>query len=106
MSDAKLRSSAEEIFAEELAALKRGDDRPRPENWLLSPRAVVTYLLGGTARDETVISAKYVGNRRLIETAVATLATDRALLLLGFPEPPNPGYLNIWRRPYQARRSD
>jgi MoxR-like ATPase len=85
MSDAKLRLSAEEIFAEELAALKRGDDRPRPENWLLSPQAVVTYLLGGKAKDGTVISAKYVGNRRLIETAVATLATDRALLLLGLP---------------------
>ncbi len=28
---------------------------------------------------------KYVGNRRLIEVAVATLATDRALLLLGVP---------------------
>jgi MoxR-like ATPase len=73
------------VFAEELAALKRGDDRPRPENWLLSPQAVVTYLLGGTAKDGTAISAKYVGNRRLIETAVATLATDRALLLLGLP---------------------
>ena len=85
MSDAKLRRSAEETFAEELAALKRGDDRPRPESWLLSPQAVVTYLLGGRAKDGTMISAKYVGNRRLIETAVATLATDRALLLLGLP---------------------
>jgi MoxR-like ATPase len=85
MSDAKLRRPAEEIFAEELAALIRGDDRPRPENWLLSPRAIVTYLLGGKAKDGTAISAKYVGNRRLIETAVATLATDRALLLLGLP---------------------
>ena len=65
--------------------MKRGDDRPRPENWLLSPQAVVTYVLGGTAKDGTAISAKYVGNRRLIETAVATLATDRALLLLGLP---------------------
>jgi MoxR-like ATPase len=45
----------------------------------------VTYLLGGKAGDGTAISAKYVGNRRLIETAVATLATDRALLLLGLP---------------------
>ena len=30
-------------------------------------------------------SPKYVGQRRLIEIAVATLATDRALLLLGVP---------------------
>ena len=85
MSDAKVRRSAEEIFADEVAALKRSDDRPRPDNWLLSPPAVVTYLLGGKAKDGTAISAKYVGNRRLIETAVATLATDRALLLLGLP---------------------
>ena len=28
---------------------------------------------------------KYVGSRRLVEVAVATLATDRALLLLGVP---------------------
>jgi MoxR-like ATPase len=28
---------------------------------------------------------KYIGNRRLIEIAVATLATDRALLLIGVP---------------------
>jgi MoxR-like ATPase len=41
--------------------------------------------MGGKARDGSAISAKYVGNRRLIETAVATLATDRALLLLGVP---------------------
>src|SRR5882757_4432732 len=85
LSETKLRRSAEETFGDELVALKAGDDRPRPENWLLSPAAVVTYLLGGTAKDGTVISAKYIGNRRLIETAVATLATDRALLLLGLP---------------------
>jgi len=66
LSETKLRRSAEEIFADELAALKAGDDRPRPENWLLSPAAVVTYLLGGTAKDGTVISAKYIGNRRLV----------------------------------------
>ncbi|RUT84486.1 ATPase, partial [Mesorhizobium sp. M7A.T.Ca.US.000.02.1.1] len=46
---------------------------------------VLTYLLGGKADDGTVITPKYVGRRRLMETAVATLATDRALLLLGVP---------------------
>lgn len=85
MLDTRLRLTAEEIFAEELAALTKGDSRPRPENWKLSPQAVVLYLLGGTAMDGTPISAKYIGNRRLIEAAVATLATDRALLLLGLP---------------------
>jgi MoxR-like ATPase len=81
----KLRRGAEEIFAHELEALTRGDQRPRPENWKMSPQAVVTYVLGGKAADGTPITAKYVGNRCLIETAVATLATDRALLLLGLP---------------------
>lgn len=85
MPEAQLRRPAEEIYAGELSALARGDDRARPTNWKLSPQAVVTYLLGGKASDGTQISAKYVGNRRLIETAVATLATDRALLLLGLP---------------------
>ncbi len=41
--------------------------------------------MGATLADGTEISPKYVGNRRLIEVAVATLATDRALLLLGVP---------------------
>src|SRR5690349_4400032 len=51
----------------------------------MSPNAVVTYLLGGVAGDGTPVSPKYVGPRRLVEIAVATLATDRALLLLGVP---------------------
>ena len=41
--------------------------------------------MGGTLDDGTEISAKYVGNERLVEIAVATLATDRALLLYGVP---------------------
>jgi MoxR-like ATPase len=45
---------------------------------------VTSYLLGGEVGD-IVITPKYVGERRLIEVAVATLATDRALLLLGVP---------------------
>ena len=85
MSNEKLRHSAEHIFAAELEALAARDDLNRPPNWKLSPQAVVTYLMGGRTKDGREISAKYIGNRRLIETAVATLATDRALLLLGLP---------------------
>jgi MoxR-like ATPase len=80
-----LRPHAEDEFAGELAALAASDDRPRPPNWRLSPWAVVTYLLGGVTPDGTAISPKYVGQRRLIEIAVATLATDRSLLILGVP---------------------
>ncbi|MDK1472787.1 AAA family ATPase [Streptomyces sp. 549] len=82
---AALRPHAEQAFADELAALAAADDRPRPERWRLSPWAVALYLLGGTLPDGTVISPKYVGPRRIVEVAVTTLATDRALLLLGVP---------------------
>ncbi|MBM7117914.1 AAA family ATPase [Archangium primigenium] len=80
-----LRQHAEHQYAEELAALARVDDRPRPPGWKLSPWAVRLYLLGGTLADGTPVSAKYIGNARLVEIAVATLATDRALLLYGVP---------------------
>lgn len=80
-----LRPHAEQAFAAELGALAALDDRPRPPAWSMSPWAVVTYLLGGVLPDGTVITPKYVGPRRLMEVAVATLATDRALLLLGVP---------------------
>ena len=80
-----LRPHAEQAYQTELAALRAADDRPRPPHWRLSPWAVVTYLMGDVLSDGTVISSKYVGSRRLIEVAVATLATDRALLLLGVP---------------------
>ncbi|WUI29660.1 AAA family ATPase [Nocardia sp. NBC_00416] len=82
---ALLRPHAEQAFAAELRALAAADDRPRPPSWTMSPWAVVTYLLGGALADGTVITPKYVGPRRLLEVAVATLATDRALLLLGVP---------------------
>ncbi|WP_409464115.1 ATP-binding protein [Amycolatopsis sp. GA6-003] len=85
MTSPVLRPHAEAEYAGELAALAAADDRAKPPSWRLSPWAVVTYLLGGKLDDGTEISPKYVGPRRLIEVAVATLATDRALLLLGVP---------------------
>ena len=84
-TDQILRPHAEVQYADELAALDAADDRERPPNWRLSPWAVVTYLVGGELADGTMITPKYVGRRRLMEIAVATLATDRALLLLGVP---------------------
>ena len=80
-----LRPHAETIYAHELKALAKLDHHPRPANWKLSPWAVATYLLGDTLDDGTVIEPKYFGSRRLIEVAIATLATDRALLLIGIP---------------------
>ncbi|HAG83049.1 MAG TPA: ATPase [Cyanobacteria bacterium UBA12227] len=80
-----LREQAEQQFAEELEVLANLDKRQRPQNWNLSPWAVTIYLLGGKLDNGFVISPKYIGDRRIIEIAVATLTTDRALLLLGVP---------------------
>ena len=85
MASKSLRPHPEDADAAELAALRAADDRPRPPGWRLSPWAVATYVLGGTLPDGTAVVPKYLGDRRLVEIAIATLATDRALLLLGVP---------------------
>jgi MoxR-like ATPase len=85
MTTAVLRAHAEQQFADELDALAQVDERTRPPSWELSPWAVVTYVMGGKLNNGFEIVPKYIGNRRLIAIAVATLATDRALLLIGVP---------------------
>ncbi|MDY6939231.1 MAG: AAA family ATPase [Cyanobacteriota bacterium] len=80
-----LRQHAEQEFAEELAVLKSVDRQQRPPHWYLSPHAVATYLLGGKLENGFEVSPKYIGDRRPIEISIATLTTDRALLLLGVP---------------------
>lgn len=80
-----LRAHAEQQFAEELAELIKQDKRPKPPNWKMSPWAVRTYLMGGKLDSGFSIIPKYVGSARLMEIAIATLATDRALLLYGVP---------------------
>lgn len=80
-----LRQHAEQLFAEELHELKKNETNPTPDNWVLSPQSVVTYLLGGKLKNGFEVTPKYIGRRRLMEIAVATLVTDRALLLYGLP---------------------
>ncbi len=80
-----LRQHAEQLFGQELEALREVDKRQRPENWALSPWAVCTYLIGGKLENGFEVTPKYIGARRLMEVAVATLTTDRALLLYGVP---------------------
>jgi len=80
-----VRQHAEQQFAEELAELAKADSRPRPPSWLLSPWGVRTYVLGGTLPSGFVVTPKYIGNARIVEVAIATLTTDRALLLYGVP---------------------
>lgn len=79
-----LRQPAEVMFAEEIDALIREDKYDIPTGWRMSPRAVLTYICGGKA-GSLDITPKYIGHNRLVEIAISTLVTDRALLLIGEP---------------------
>jgi MoxR-like ATPase len=79
-----LRAPAEQLYAEELAALVADDKHERPPGWKMSPRAVHTYICGGKA-GKLEIKPKYIGHPRLVEIAISTLVTDRSLLLIGEP---------------------
>lgn len=95
--------SAEQRYADELAFLAAYDDGDRPPGWLLTPRAVVTFIRGsdgealrlpagrrtgpngGELPASMTITPKFVGERSLIERCVVTLAGERGLLLVGEP---------------------
>lgn len=80
-----LRQHAEQLYALELEELRKQDSGQRPPSWKLSPQSVVDYLVGKKLKNGFEVSPKYIGNKRLMEIAVATLTTDRALLLYGLP---------------------
>ncbi|MFD7183434.1 AAA family ATPase [Streptomyces sp. NPDC059904] len=89
----------EELYAEELAFLAAYDSGPRPPGWRLTPRSVVTFVMGadeplrlpeGADPGEGVprrlaVRRKFVGERALVERCVVTLAGERGLLLVGEP---------------------
>lgn len=79
-----LRLPAELLYQKEIDALIEAEKDPVPEGWKMSPRSVLTYIIGGKA-GKTPITPKYIGHQRLVEIAIATLVTDRALLLIGEP---------------------
>lgn len=78
------RLPAEQLFQKEIDALIKAEKDPIPTGWKMSPRSVLTYITGGKA-GKTVITPKYIGHKRLVEIAISTLVTDRALLLIGEP---------------------
>lgn len=78
------RVPAEQMFRAELEALTAAETRPVPTGWRMSPWSVRTYICGGRVGD-VEITPKYMGSERLVEIAIATLITDRALLLAGEP---------------------
>lgn len=87
-----IRLPSEERFAHELAALQAADTYERPPGWQLSPRMVEVFVMGsggetfpGPDGQSIPISPKYIGQRRLIQVAIVTLASERSLLLIGEP---------------------
>jgi MoxR-like ATPase len=80
---AEIRLPAEVKYESELAALAAADQGPRPPGWRLSPRAVETYIMG--SEKPIAVTPKYIGDRALVQVAIATLASDRALMLVGEP---------------------
>ena len=91
MSDV-VRLPAERRWADELAALKANDTDPKPAGWALSPRAVERFIVGSAGEalaggddQSTVIGRKFYGHDVLVQRAIVSLASDRALLLIGEP---------------------
>lgn len=77
-------------YAGELEALRAVDTGKRPRNWLMSPRAVRTFILGSREPVEYQgksyqIQKKYFGNDALVERCIVTLAGNRGLMLVGEP---------------------
>jgi MoxR-like ATPase len=74
------RPPAEQRYADELALIRRTDTGPVPPGWQLSMRGVLRFIAGGEG-----VSRKIVCAPGLIERAMVTLASNRALLLVGEP---------------------
>ncbi|HVW02564.1 MAG TPA: AAA family ATPase [Planctomycetaceae bacterium] len=79
-----LRQPAEILYAQEIDELIKADKHDKPAGWRMSPRSVLTYICGGKC-GKLDITPKYIGHQRLVEIAISTLVTDRALLLIGEP---------------------
>ena len=87
------RHPAEVLYRDQLEAIRQNDADPPPASWKLSPRGVLLYVTGGETLDAEIdgerarveITRKFYGDDRLVERAIVTLASERALLLLGDP---------------------
>ncbi len=84
MKEKTLRLPAEQLFQKEIDALIAAEKNVVPTGWKMSPQSVKTYICGGKV-GKTEITPKYIGHERLVEIAISTLVTDRALLLIGEP---------------------
>lgn len=95
MAEEHVRLPAEIRCADELRALQYEDERlnrPVPPGWLLSPRAVETFILGSGECNlvtpeglPACVSRKFYGDDLLVQRCIVSLASDRGLLLIGEP---------------------
>lgn len=86
----QLKPPVEVRYKDELNVLKLTDSGKKPENWVLSPKAVRTFILGSDTPIEYegksyTITKKYYGNDQLVERCIITLAGNRGLMLVGEP---------------------
>jgi len=89
----QLREPAEIRHADQLEALKQNDKETPPKPWLLSPRSVLLYVVGGKTlkaningkQTDVPITRKFFGDDAIVERSIVTLASERALLLVGEP---------------------
>lgn len=90
----RVREPAEVRYALELEALKQNEQTAPPAPWKLSPKSVLTYVVGAKKplkatidgkSVEVPITRKFFGDDSLVERAIVTLASERALLLVGEP---------------------
>jgi len=90
----KIRFPVEELHKEELMALAQNDTYPKPPNWTLSPKMVELFITGSDeefkvkvngSEKKLKISTKFYGQRDLIQKSIVTLASERALMLIGEP---------------------
>ena len=93
-NDDKIRFPAEDLHNEELKALIQNDTYPKPPNWQLSPKMVELFITGSDEefpidnngnKKKIKISSKFYGDRDLIQKSIVTLASERALMLIGEP---------------------
>ncbi|HEY9731532.1 MAG TPA: AAA family ATPase [Drouetiella sp.] len=89
----QVREPAEVRHADQIEALKQNDPDTPPKPWHLSPRSVLAYIVGGKTLKakingksvEVPITRKFFGDDSIVERSIVTLASERALLLVGEP---------------------
>src|SRR6186713_2452909 len=86
----ELRAPAEVRYRKQLQALIAADRDPKPTGWRLSPRAVLRYVVGDKTLEtfdgeQIEITRKFFGDDTIVQRAIVTLASERALLLIGDP---------------------